>query len=74
MIRVILQDRFGNALSTHAIGPQDYMNGPVPSRMKPDQRIDAELNLEDPNHQAVGFELDACLPDASRQLHCSNDL
>jgi len=74
MIRVVLQDRFGNALATHAIGPQDYMNGPVPSRLKPDQRVDAELNLEDPNHQAVGFELDACLPDAALQLHCSNDL
>jgi predicted Zn finger-like uncharacterized protein len=74
MIRVVLQDRFGNALSTHDIGPQDYMNGPVPSRLKPDQRVDAELNPEDPNRQAVGFELDACLPDATRQLHCSNDL
>ena len=74
MIRVVLQDRFGNALSTHAIGPQDYMNGPVPRRLKADQRVDAELSLDDPNHQAVGFELDACLPDATRQLHCSNDL
>jgi predicted Zn finger-like uncharacterized protein len=73
MIRVRLQDRFGNALSTHSIEPQDYLRVPPPSRMKPDQRMDVELNVEDPNRQAVGFELDACLPDAQRQLHCSND-
>ncbi len=73
MIRVRLQDRFGNSLATHAIAPQDYLHVPPPSRMKPDQRIDAELDVEDPNRQAVGFELDACLPDAQRQLHCSND-
>lgn len=74
IIRVRLQDRFGNALASRAISPQDYMRGEVPSRLKPDQRIDAELIVEDPNRQAVGFELDACLPDAGRQLHCSNDL
>jgi predicted Zn finger-like uncharacterized protein len=74
MIRVRLQDRFGNSLATHAIEPLDYLHAKPPSRMKPDQRMDVELIVEDPNHQAVGFELDACLPDAKRQLHCSNDL
>jgi predicted Zn finger-like uncharacterized protein len=74
MIRVRLQDRFGNSLATHAIAPQDYLNVKPPSRMKPDQRLDAELTVEDPNRQAVGFELDACLPDSNHQLHCSNDL
>jgi predicted Zn finger-like uncharacterized protein len=73
MIRVRLQDRFGNQLAAHAIEPLDYLHVPPPSRMKPDQRMDAELIVEDPNRQAVGFELDACLPDAKRQLHCSND-
>jgi predicted Zn finger-like uncharacterized protein len=74
MIRVRLQDRFGNSLATHSIAPQDYLNVKPPSRMKPDQRLDAELTVEDPNRQAVGFELDACLPDSNHQLHCSNDL
>ena len=73
MIRVRLQDRFGNSLATHAIAPQDYLHVPPPTRMKPDQRMDVELTVEDPNRQAVGFELDACLPDAKRELHCSND-
>jgi len=73
MIRVTLQDRFGNALSTTAVAPQEYLHGDPPSRMRADQRLDAELTLDDPNRQAVGFELDACLPDAAGQLHCSND-
>jgi predicted Zn finger-like uncharacterized protein len=73
MIRVTLQDRFGNALSTTAVAPQDYLRGAAPSRIGADQRLDAELTLDDPNRQAVGFELDACLPDAAGRLHCSND-
>jgi predicted Zn finger-like uncharacterized protein len=73
MIRAVLQDRFGNALSTTAIAPQDYLRGAAPARMAPDQRLDAELTLADPNKQAVGFELDACLPAADGKLHCSND-
>jgi predicted Zn finger-like uncharacterized protein len=73
MIRVTLQDRFGNALSTTAIAPQDYLRGGAPSRIGADQRLDAELTLDDPNRQAVGFELDACLPDAAGKLHCSSD-
>jgi predicted Zn finger-like uncharacterized protein len=73
MIRVTLQDRFGNALTTTAVPPQNYLKGPPPSRMSPDSRLDAELVLDDPNKQAVGFELDACLPDAAGQLHCSTD-
>jgi len=73
MIRVTLQDRFGNALSSTAIAPQDYLKGSAPSRIGSDQRLDALLTLDDPNRQAVGFELDACLPDAAGKLHCSTD-
>lgn len=73
LIRVTLQDRFGNALSTTAVAPQDYLRGAAPSRIAADQRLDAQLTLDDPNRQAVGFELDACLPDGAGKLHCSSD-
>lgn len=73
MIRVTLQDRFGNALTTTAVAPQDYLKTPPPARMSPDARLDAQLVLDDPNKQAVGFELDACLPDGAGQIHCSTD-
>lgn len=72
LIRVVLQDRFLNALSTTAIAPADYLRGAPPERMAPDQRLDAELHLEDPNQLAVGFELDVCLPGPGDTLHCSN--
>jgi predicted Zn finger-like uncharacterized protein len=73
MIRVVLEDRFGNALSTTAIAPKDYVPGEAPARMAPDQRLDALLTLPDPNRQAEGFQLDTCLPGAGGKLHCSND-
>jgi Protein of unknown function (DUF3426) len=72
IIRAVLQDRFGNALSTTDIAPQDYLRTSPSARMHPDQRLDAELILEDPNRQAVGFELDACLPTRNGRLHCSH--
>jgi predicted Zn finger-like uncharacterized protein len=73
LIRAVLQDRYGNALSTTSLTPAEYLRGDTPARMAPDQRLDAELHLEDPHRQAVGFELDACLPGADGRLHCAND-
>ncbi len=74
LIRVVLRDRFGNALSTTAVAPADYLQRAPPARMAPDQRLDAMLTLDDPTRQAVGFELDdVCLPGTDGRLHCSND-
>jgi hypothetical protein len=71
LIQVTLQDRFGNVISTTAIAPADYLRN-APARMAPDQRLDATLNLSDPERKAEGFELDTCLA-AAGQLHCSHD-
>lgn len=71
MIRVVLQDRYGNALSTTDIAPAAYLREP-PERIGPDQRLDVLLTVADPTHQAAGFELDACLPGADGRIHCSN--
>jgi predicted Zn finger-like uncharacterized protein len=73
LIRVRLQDRYGNTLSTTALSPDDYLKGPTPRRMAADARLDAELRLEDPNRQADGWDLDACLPAADGALHCASD-
>jgi len=73
LIRVRLQDRFGNSLSTSALEPADYLQGPPPAHMAPDQRLDVELRLQDPNRQAVSFDLDACLPSADGAPHCAHD-
>ncbi len=71
VIRVVLQDRFSNTLSTTDIAPARYLRE-APARMGPDQRLDVMLTLTDPTHQAAGFQLDACLPGADGRIHCRN--
>lgn len=73
LIRVRLQDRYSNALSTVTVAPADYIKGTVPARMAADQRLDAELRLEDPTRQAGSFELDVCLPAADGTTRCAHD-
>jgi hypothetical protein len=38
------------------------------------QRIDAEMGFVDPGANAVGFEIDACLPASGGGVICANDL
>lgn len=71
VLRVTLQDRFGNPLATHDVPPQDYLRSTPPARLTPDQRVDAELVLADPGSRAAGFEIDACLPGGDSRLHCA---
>jgi predicted Zn finger-like uncharacterized protein len=74
MLRVTLQDRFGNRLASRDVVPRDYMpSGSAPAALlAKDQRIDAELAFVDPGASAVGFELDACLPLGGGTV-CAND-
>jgi hypothetical protein len=74
MIRVRLQDRYGNTLSTSEVRPADYLRIAPPARMAPDQRLDVELRVEDRNRQANGWDLDVCLPASDGVLHCAGEL
>jgi predicted Zn finger-like uncharacterized protein len=72
VVRVILSDRWGNVLATHALSPRDWLLGDAPGRMEPGQRLDAELSM--PTLQrATNFELDPCLHDNSGALRCKDD-
>jgi predicted Zn finger-like uncharacterized protein len=75
LLRVTLQDRFGNRLASREVAPRDYLPGGVapPALLAVDQRIDAELAFVDPGASAVGFELDACLPATGGGIACAND-
>ncbi|HXY98268.1 MAG TPA: zinc-ribbon and DUF3426 domain-containing protein [Steroidobacteraceae bacterium] len=75
LLRVTLQDRFGNRLASRDVQPRDYLPPSIPptSLLARDQRIDAELAFVDPGASAVGFELDACLPLAGGGVACAND-
>ena len=74
LLRVTLQDRFGNRLASRDVQPRDYLPRSVAptALLSRDQRIDAELAFVDPGANAVGFELDACLP-VSGGVACAND-
>jgi len=75
LLRLTLQDRFGQAVATRDLEPREYL----PARagelrlLEPDQRIDAELHVIDPGKAAIGFEIDACLRSESGTIGCAND-
>jgi predicted Zn finger-like uncharacterized protein len=75
LLRVTLQDRFGNRIASRDVSPQSYLPRAIPpsSLLSAGQRIDAEMTFVDPGSNAVGFEIDACLPAPGRGIACAND-
>ena len=73
LLRVVLQDRFGNELARHEMAPGQYLRGSAVTMLAADQRVDASVMVDDPDQRAVGFELDACLPIAAGGVHCATD-
>jgi len=64
LLRVTLEDRFGGKVARREFTPAEYLPGrTAPSQLlAPGARADADLSFADPGSQAVGFELDVCLP------------
>ena len=73
LLRVVLQDRFGNRLATREVTPAEYFRGTPPPLLAADQRVDTRLLLPDPGQNAVGFEIDACLRTDDGALRCAGD-
>ena len=74
LLRLTLQDRFGGTLGLRDIGPADYLPGAgVGGLLGPGERADALIRIVDPGPEAVGFELDICLP-ATGGVRCSNQI
>jgi predicted Zn finger-like uncharacterized protein len=76
LLRVTLQDRFGNRIASRDVPPNSYLPRAIPSSslLSAGQRIDAEIAFVDPGSNAVGFEIDACLPAPGGGISCANDL
>jgi predicted Zn finger-like uncharacterized protein len=76
LLRVTLQDRFGNRIAARDVAPHFYVPHTIPdsSYLAGGQRIDAEMGFVDPGANAVGFEIDACLPARGGGVTCANDL
>ena len=73
-LRLSLQDRFGGTLGALDIAPADYLPGAGGTGLlEPGQRADALIRIVDPGSEAVGFELDVCLP-AQGGVRCANAL
>lgn len=75
LLRVTLQDRFGNRIAVRDVAPRVYLPRAAAalSYLSAGQRIDADLGFVDPGTNAVGFEIDACLPALAGGIACAND-
>lgn len=75
LLRVTLLDRFGNRLASRDVSPRAYLGGAEAASafLPAGERVDAQMAFVDPGRNAVGFEIDACLPTASTRVHCAND-
>ncbi len=74
LLRLTLQDRFGGTLGQRDIGPADYLPGSGASALlAPGQRADALIRIVDPGSEAVGYELDICLP-APGGVRCASQI
>lgn len=75
LLRVTLQDRFGNRIAARDVPPKSYLPSAIPAStfLSAGQRVDAEMAFIDPGSNAVGFEIDACLPEPGGSIACAND-
>jgi hypothetical protein len=75
VLRITVQDRFGNRMAARDVPPASYLAATSAARsyMEAGQRVDVEISFVDPGPNAVGFEIDACLPDAAGRITCAND-
>ena len=75
LLRVTLQDRFGNRIAARDVAPPSYLPHapPATALLSAGERIDAEMGFVDPGANAVGFEIDACLPTSGGEITCAND-
>ncbi|MGH8202841.1 MAG: DUF3426 domain-containing protein [Steroidobacteraceae bacterium] len=74
LLRVTLQDRFGNRIAARDVPPGDYLPASVApsSLLAAGGRVDATMTFVDPGPQAVGFEIDACLQQKSGTVACAH--
>jgi len=74
LLRLSLQDRFGGTLHMRDIGPADYLPGAgAGGLLEAGQRADALIRIVDPGTEAVGFEMDVCLP-AQGGVRCASQV
>jgi hypothetical protein len=75
LLRVVMQDRFGNRVAGRDLKPAEYLGRGAPqvSLMRPGQRVDVQVAFRDPGQAATGFEVDACMARSDHTVTCAND-
>ncbi len=75
LLRVVMQDRFGNRVAARDLKPAEYLGRGAPqvSLMAPGQRVDVQVAFQDPGQAATGFEIDACMSVHAHAVTCAND-
>ncbi|MGD9599471.1 MAG: zinc-ribbon and DUF3426 domain-containing protein [Steroidobacteraceae bacterium] len=75
LLRLTLQDRYGKRIASRDLTPREYLGARASERAFLDagQRVDAEVAVVDPGNSAVGFEVDACLPNGRGGVACAGD-
>ena len=71
LLRVTMQDRFGNPIAARDVTPSVYANASQARFLGAGERLDAQIVFHDPGRNAVGFELDACLPSRGERIVCA---
>jgi predicted Zn finger-like uncharacterized protein len=71
LLRVVLLDRWANAVASGIFSPEQYLAGTTPARVyAPGSLIPVTINLKDPGTTAHGYELDVCRADRHLGLQC----
>jgi hypothetical protein len=74
LIRIVLQDRFGQRIATHDFAPDAYLETyKSGARLQADGRIRAAVAAPDPGGRADGFRVDLCLELDARGIVCSGE-
>lgn len=75
MLKLVLEDRFGEAVRAREFKPTEYLDKPPPpnARMAPQQEAVVDLIVIDPGTDAAGSRLDACLLGNNGSV-CAEDL
>ena len=72
MIRIVLQDRFGQRVGTHDFEPGQYLEQYTSgARLPGGDRARASVSVPDPGGRADGFRVDLCLALDGRGTVCS---
>ena len=73
LLRLEFDDRYGEALASRDFQPAEYLRNSADATrlLAPGASADVELVIVDPGKDAVGYQLDACLPESPTVLRCT---